>query len=99
MAKEYAKRFYASRAWERCRDGYIKSVYGLCEKCGAPGKIVHHVEHITPQTINDPEVTLNWDNLQLLCQDCHNRHHHGEEVTEEGLRFDEEGNLVRLGGT
>jgi predicted HNH restriction endonuclease len=36
-----------------------------------PGEIVHHVVHITPENINDPRITLNWQNLQCLCRDCH----------------------------
>lgn len=35
------------------------------------GVIVHHKIHITPENINDPSVVLNWDNLQLVCRDCH----------------------------
>ena len=29
MAKEYAKAFYNSSAWIKCKNSYIKSVYGL----------------------------------------------------------------------
>jgi len=53
MAKEYAKKFYNTRAWKECREGYIKSVYGLCEKCQKTGHIVHHKKYITPQNINN----------------------------------------------
>ena len=47
MAKEFAKPFYKSVRWQRCRDAYIKSVNGLCENCLVkgkivPGYIVHH---------------------------------------------------------
>lgn len=47
MAKEWAKWFYNSTTWKKCREGYIKSVNGLCERCLdkgmiVPGKIVHH---------------------------------------------------------
>lgn len=36
-----------------------------------PGEIVHHRIEIDPVTINNPEVALNWNNLELLCRDCH----------------------------
>ena len=36
-----------------------------------PGEIVHHKIHLTPNNVNNPAVTLNWDNLQLVCRDCH----------------------------
>ena len=78
--KEYAKSFYKSKQWERCRTSYIKSVGGLCERCLkrgliVPGVIVHHKCYISPENILDPTITLNHDNLELLCQDCHNHEH------------------------
>lgn len=78
--KEYAVKFYKSKAWERCRREYSKSVGGLCEICLAkgiyrPGVIVHHKCFITPDNIECPEVTLNFSNLQLVCRDCHARIH------------------------
>ena len=97
MAKEWAKGLYKSKAWQKCREGYIQSVMGLCEKCGAGGKIVHHKILLTPQNINDPEVSLNWENLELLCQDHHNMEHHGGSATVENVRFDAYGNLVPAG--
>ena len=78
--KEWAKAFYLSPAWRACRDAYAASVGGLCEQCYArgefvPGVIVHHKVHLSPENINDPSVTLNWDNLELVCRDCHAIHH------------------------
>jgi hypothetical protein len=96
MAKEWAERFYASGAWERCRLAFLQSKFFICEKCGGAATIAHHKEYLTPGNINDPDVTLNWDNLEALCQDCHNAEHHGskEGVTAEGLMFNEHGELV-----
>jgi len=94
MAREFATAFYHSAAWLKCRDGYIRSVHGLCERCGAAGLIVHHRELLTPANINDPSVTLNWELLELLCQQCHNQEHGEAGPVAEGLRFDDEGNLV-----
>ena len=78
--KEYASVFYKSKAWQRCRDGYAKSVGYLCERCMRQGiykhgDIVHHKMHITPDNICDPDITLNWDNLELLCRECHAEEH------------------------
>lgn len=97
MAKEFAKKFYKSKEWKECRKGFIESVFGLCNRCGKPGYIVHHRKELTPININDPYVTLSWDNLEYLCLDCHNKEHHGknQEVTREGFAFDEDGNLVQ----
>lgn len=98
VAKDYAKAFYASTAWRKCRKAYFEYRYGLCERCNGPGKIVHHKCYITPGNINDPDVTLNFSNLELLCQDCHNREHHERYgVTREDVMFDENGDLMRSG--
>lgn len=78
--KEYAKLFYTSKAWRETRSAYLRNADGLCERCRAsgkfvPGKIVHHKKHITPNNINDPNVTLSFSNLELLCDACHNKEH------------------------
>jgi len=75
LARETAG-FYKTIAWKRTRSAYIKSVGGLCERCYANGIIrhgdtVHHKVHITPENVCDPSVTLSFDNLILLCRDCH----------------------------
>ena len=75
MAKEFAKRFYKSMTWRACRDAYYIERHGLCEECGAPGEEVHHIQPITPLNIDDCDITLNWDNLRLLCKRCHNNIH------------------------
>lgn len=74
--KDFATTFYTSRAWANTRAAYRKSVGGLCERCLAnglivPGEIVHHKVHITPQNIYDPSITLSFDNLELVCRECH----------------------------
>lgn len=101
MAKEYAKSFYKSKAWLSCREGFINSKHGLCERCKSKGKyvagkIVHHKTYITPENINDPYITLSFENLELLCSSCHNKEHgeSKEPLLREGLIFDENGQLV-----
>ena len=78
--KDYARTFYSSKAWKNCRNEYRKSVGGLCERCLAkglivPGEIVHHKIHLTPENINNPAVALSWDNLELVCRECHEAIH------------------------
>lgn len=98
MAQEWALWFYRSTAWLKCRAGYIASVFGLCERCHAPGLIVHHKEALTPQNIHDPAVSLNWEKLEYLCQPCHNVETFGssEPVVSDGLMFDDYGNIVQM---
>ena len=52
----------------------------LCERCLARGLIrqgdeVHHKIRLTPENINDPNISLNWENLEMLCKDCHEKEH------------------------
>lgn len=95
MAKDFAKNFYRSSAWKKCRASFIISKHGLCERCNCKaGTIVHHKIYLTPENINDPYITLSFDNLELTCQDCHNKEHMSGDVTAEGLMFDENGDLV-----
>lgn len=102
MAKEYAKEFYASEAWHRCRLGYIRKRQGIdggmCEECGElPGYIVHHKHHITPGNIDDPRITLSFDNLMYVCKNCHEKIHSYCGRENPGIRrvvFDSAGNPV-----
>jgi len=103
MAKDFAKAFYDSKRWKLCRAAYIKSVNGLCESCLkrgkiTPGKIVHHKVYLTPENINDPNISLSHELLRYDCQDCHNAEHigSGEGVVSEGLMFDANGDLVEV---
>lgn len=93
MAKEYAKSFYESSAWKKCRKGFMQSKHYICERCGGSAYIAHHKVHITPRNINNLNIILNWDNLQALCLDCHNKIH-ASSATIDGVTFDDEGNLI-----
>jgi len=108
MAKKFARKFYKSKEWKQCRDAYFKSQYGLCEMCRAagnevPGEEVHHKTFLTPKNIDNPEVTLRWSNLQLLCKSCHNKIHQKayamhkkSEPVRAGVMFDENGELIKV---
>lgn len=80
--KDFARSFYSSKAWKDCRATYRKKVGGLCERCLSKGiyragEIVHHKIYLTPDTIKDPAVALSFDNLELVCRDCHAQEHDG----------------------
>jgi len=78
---EAVEAFYTSWAWRKCRKAYAKSKGNLCEKCLRRGRInpgtkeqpleTHHKIPLTDDNINDPSITLNWNNLELLCKACH----------------------------
>ena len=78
--RDFAKGFYNSPAWKQTRRAYAKSVGGLCEPCLKQGLfnagvIVHHKVILTPDNIGNPDATLNWNNLELVCRDCHAKYH------------------------
>ena len=60
--------------------------------------IVHHKVHLNDLNINDPYITLSFDNLELLCIECHNKEHMSKvsEVRED-IQFDEEGRVIKRG--
>lgn len=97
--KEYtkkAKKFYDGKSWQACRDYYIgKRVAvdgGLCEHCKSRlGYILDHKVELNDINIDDPNISLNHDNLQYLCLECHNKKTHSKDDNR-GVRFDDEGN-------
>ena len=98
MAKESIGNFYKTSAWRICREAYMKSVGGLCERCYASGIIrhgdtVHHKIHLTPENINDPEITLNFQNLQCLCRSCHAEVH---KTPQTRYQIDENGRITGI---
>ena len=78
--KKFAESFYKSSAWQACRDTAIRRDRFLCVDClkrglHTPAEEVHHIIPITPENINDPEITLNLDNLVSVCRECHKARH------------------------
>ena len=93
MAREFAESFYKSTIWQKCRDAFLSEKLWTCERCGAVAEIVHHKKYITPNNIDDPAITLSFDNLEALCRDCHNKEHFRAEY-ERRYQFDADGNIV-----
>lgn len=100
MAKEFAKKFYKSKAWQCCRTDFINKriMYdgGLCERChDRTGYIVHHKTMLTPLNINNPDITLNHCNLEYVCKLCHDDEHYRDmHHIEEGVKFDSSGQII-----
>lgn len=71
-----------------------------CERMGLlkPATVVHHKTYLTPENIKNPMYTIDADNLEALCVDCHAKEHHEKPQTGDGLQFDSEGNLIQTGG-
>ncbi len=103
MAREFAKRFYNGKDWKKCRAAYIakrKAIDGgMCESCHEkPGYIVHHKTELSPENINNPDITLNHDNLKYDCHICHNKENKSEDVVEGlvGYEFNAAGEMILL---
>ncbi|WP_432702679.1 HNH endonuclease [Lysinibacillus sphaericus] len=69
-----SKQFYHSAAWKRARDLIRIRDNGLCIECLNQKRITVGtiVDHIIPIKQNWNK-RLDEDNLQLLCQSCHNK--------------------------
>jgi len=85
--------FYTTRKWRRCRNGFMANRYFVCERCGGVATIAHHKKPITAENISNPDITLNWDNLEAVCYGCHSAIHGGGGAVFAGVTFDEDGNL------
>lgn len=49
--------------------------------------------------IYNPDITLNFDNLELLCIDCHNKEHFAENIfNEAGELVEHKENILQLAG-
>jgi len=69
----------------------------MCQICGRQlGYIVHHTVWLTPDNINDPDITLNHELLMYVCLDCHNKIE--QEGAEPDYCFDDDGQLVPIDG-
>lgn len=79
------------------RDAYLCQ---HCLKAGivTPATMVHHIIELTPSNIGDPNIATDTRNLVSLCDLCHKKVHGWarQGSTRQGLRFDEDGNLISL---
>lgn len=85
-------RFYKSKEWLLARTLKINATGGKCERCTAIGEEVHHKIRLTIDNVNDANISLNQDNLELLCRDCHNEEH--GRFKKKNVEFDENGNFL-----
>lgn len=88
--------FYRSKEWKRVRSDYIQT-HPFCERCLTNGlwnrsTHIHHKIYLNESNIKDPKISLNPDNLEALCIDCHNKEHFGE--SRRRYKVDDKGNLI-----
>lgn len=75
------KSFYASSQWQKLRLALIAERGPICQQCGKTianpyDLIAHHKIELTVENVHDASVSLNPDNVELICHDCHDREHH-----------------------
>ena len=63
----------------------------FCERCERQDTICLHRNYISPANCNNPAITQIFDNLEALCQECHNKEHFQKYNT---AIFDANGNMT-----
>lgn len=75
------KSFYNSVRWRKFRSIIIAERGPVCAKCGKiivnplDCEVDHNPTELTPDNVSDPNVSLNPDNVQILCHTCHDQKH------------------------
>lgn len=100
--RDEQNKFYTSLKWRKLRKQYLYE-HPICERCAAIGiaavaKHVHHIIELTESNYKDPNISLNPDNLEALCFDCHRKEHHdgvkkGHRDCGREFYFDSDGDL------
>lgn len=90
---------YNGKLWKKTRAAYLAK-HPLCEVClsrgvATPATVVHHVQHLTAENVNDPVIVYGFDNLIASCAPCHYQHHHTAPKIGGHFDFDEDGNVFQ----
>ena len=110
MASKERIAFYKSKLWNQVKNSVWLKQYCLCAYCNRPvyvdgisewipkeqrlKGIVHHIEHLHSNNLDDDSIAIDENNLIGLCIDCHNEIHHLDKANRNNYSFDENGNLV-----
>lgn len=70
------RKFYKSREWKYKRRQILQRDNYECQRCKREGKyskgvVAHHIKHLN----NRPDLALTDNNLETLCEACHNIEH------------------------
>ena len=91
--------FYKSKKWQKTRDAYFKKAKGLCEICLSKGlikqgEIVHHIIEMDSEKIHNERLAFGFDNLQLVCRECHAKIHDDGIKRKKRYMIDREGRVL-----
>ena len=114
MSNGIRYKFYQSKAWQDVRKTIWLRQNLLCNRCHRPvyvdgisdyipkgnrrTGIVHHKVYLTETNINDTSVSLDINNLEGLCKECHEKEHSKGIAVRKDYYFDENGHLLSVGG-
>lgn len=73
-------KFYTSKEWYDFRLRIIAERGPRCEHCKelieeSKDIIIHHIIELTEENVGDVSISLNPDNVEIVCFDCHNKIH------------------------
>lgn len=110
MSYGIRKDFYHSKVWNVIRKNIWLKQNLLCNRCHKPVYvdgisewiprekrrigIVHHKIYLNNSNIYDDNISLDENNLEGLCKECHESEHHQDISKRSEYIFDEEGNLI-----
>lgn len=89
--------FLLSYEWRRLRMTALKKHGARCQCCGSTAKdgVRIHVDHIKPRRLF-PELALNEDNLQVLCEVCNHGKGNWDQTDWREPQLDQTTNFPRL---
>ena len=110
MSSGSQAKFYNSKVWKEMRKTIWIQQNLLCNRCHKPvyvdgisewiprekrrTGIVHHKIYLDNSNIYDDNISLDENNLEGLCKECHESEHHQDISKRSEYIFDEEGNLI-----
>ena len=105
------RQFYNSKLWNDVRKNVWLKQCLLCNRCGKPvyvdglsdwlpkekrrTGIVHHKIYLNDSNVDDYNISINEDNLEGICKECHELEHHPNTSVRDGYSFDENGLLIK----
>lgn len=80
MSEGIVRQLYLSKEWGQLRNNLIIECKSTCQRCNKyyrdTSKLIgHHKIHLTKENVHDYNISLNKDNVELICHDCHNKEH------------------------
>lgn len=85
------KAFYKSPEWRTARELALMRDKYLCQDCkDKPAEVVHHIIHLSEDNVDNPEISLNQNNLISICSNCHSIRHKGEHARGRLSHMDDE---------